>query len=145
MRQKLLDHPHRSVQVDLDLARYVVHIASLIEIQVAHDAGVVDERIERGKLRDYATVQGRYRRRIANVAFDGMDAGHRPLSGIELFLVAASDDNRVAPLKKLLRQFKANTARSTGYENGSFFQFHFRLLCVWLIFACLLESNPYTL
>jgi len=59
---------------------------------------------------------------------------------IELFLVATSDENRVAPLKKLLRQFKADTARATGYENGLFFQFHFRLLCVWLIFACLLES-----
>jgi hypothetical protein len=52
MRQELLHHPHWPVQVDLDLARYVVQIVSLIEIQVAHDAGVVDERIERGKLRD---------------------------------------------------------------------------------------------
>jgi hypothetical protein len=31
MRQKLLHHAHRPVQVDLDLARYVVQIASLIE------------------------------------------------------------------------------------------------------------------
>jgi hypothetical protein len=37
LRQELLDHPHRPVQVDLDLARHVVQIASLIEVQVSHD------------------------------------------------------------------------------------------------------------
>jgi hypothetical protein len=96
-----------------------------LKVQIAHYACVVDERIERGKLREYAAVQGRYRRWIANVALDGMDAGHRPLSGIELLLVAASDDNRVALLKKLLRQFKADTARSTGYKNGLSFPVSF--------------------
>ena len=59
-------------------------------------------------------MQCRYRCRIAHVALEGMDAGQRLLGGIELFLVAAGDDNRVAPLKKLLRQFKADTARSAG-------------------------------
>src|ERR1700722_11207137 len=80
MRQELLHHPHRSVQVDLDLARYVVQIASLIEVQVAHDACVVDERIERGKLREHAGIQVRDRRRIAYVALEGTDAGERPLA-----------------------------------------------------------------
>ena len=69
-----------------------------------------------------------------------MDAWERPLGGIELFLVATSDDDRVALLKKLLRQFKADTARSTGYENGLFFEFHFQAPLRLVIFACLLES-----
>ena len=85
MRQKLMHHPHRPVQVDLDLARYVVQLAGLIEVQVAHDAGVIDERIERGKSGEHAGVQCRYRRRIAHVALEGMDAGQRPRGGIELF------------------------------------------------------------
>jgi hypothetical protein len=71
-------------------------------------------------LREHAGIQVRDRRRIAYVALEGTDAGERPLGGIELFLVATSDENRVAPLKKLLRQFKADTARATGYENGFF-------------------------
>jgi hypothetical protein len=112
----------------------------LVEVQVAHDAGVIDERIERGKSGEHAGVQCRYRRRIAHVALEGMDAGQRPRGGIELFLVAASDHNRVAPLKKLLRQFKADTARSTGYENGLFFQFHFQAPLL-----AFLNPNPYTL
>jgi hypothetical protein len=40
----------------------------------------------------------------------------------------------------LLRQFEADTARSTGYENGLFFEFHFQAPLRLVIFACLLES-----
>jgi transposase len=49
MRQELLDHPHRPAQVNLDLARHVVQVAVLIEVQVAHDAGIVDDALPRAK------------------------------------------------------------------------------------------------
>jgi DNA-binding HxlR family transcriptional regulator len=45
---------------------------------------------------------------------------------------------------KLLRQLKADAARSTGYQNGLFFQFHFRGSLRLLDRACL-NPNPYTL
>src|SRR5260370_40899423 len=48
MRKKLLDHPNRPAQVDVDLARYIFRIAVFIELQVAHDPGVVDELTELG-------------------------------------------------------------------------------------------------
>jgi len=53
---RLLHHPHRPAQVDLDLARHVVQVAILIEIQISHDTGVIDEGIECRKLRKYAVV-----------------------------------------------------------------------------------------
>jgi hypothetical protein len=49
--QELLNHLDRPAQVDLNFARYVVQVvASLIEVQVSYDPGVINERIERRKL-----------------------------------------------------------------------------------------------
>jgi hypothetical protein len=45
VRQELLDHSHRSVQVDLDFAHHVAQIAILVEVQISHDPGIVEERI----------------------------------------------------------------------------------------------------
>jgi hypothetical protein len=84
----------------------------VIEIQVSHDPGVVDERIERRKFRKHAVVQRRYRARIAYIALKGVDAGECSLGRIELFLVSASNDYRVTALVKLLRQFKADAVQS---------------------------------
>ena len=75
MRQKLLDHPHRPAQVDLDLTRHVGEVAVLVEALIAHDAGVVDEGVERRKLRHDALVERRDGRRIAHVALHDMHVG----------------------------------------------------------------------
>ena len=101
MRQKLLNHPDRPTAVDFDPARYILQIAHLVEIQVAHDPGVVDERIECRKLRERAFVQRRYCAGIANIALEGMGAGEHPAGGVESFLIAASNDYRVTSLVKL--------------------------------------------
>jgi len=49
-----------------------------------------------------------------------VDTGERQVGRIELFLVAARNDDGVTPLMKLLRQLKPNAARSTGYQDGPF-------------------------
>ena len=126
MRQKLLNHPDRLAAVDFDLARYILQIAHLVDIQVAHDPGVVDERIECRKLREHAFVQRRYCAGIADIALEGMDDGEHPSAGVESFLIAASNDYRVTALVKLFCQLEANTARSTGYQNSSTLQLHGR-------------------
>src|SRR5208282_97188 len=145
MRQKLLDHPHRPAQVDFYFARHVVQVAGLIELQVAHYPRVVDEGIESGKLREHAGVQRRYRAWIANIALEGMDAGKRPLGGVKLCLVAAGNDDRVASLEKLVRQFKADAACSSSYQDGPLFQFHGETPCVSLIVVASHTLALYTL
>ena len=57
-------------------------------------------------------MERRDRSRIADIALESVDSGQRPLGMIELFLIPAGDDDRVTTLKKLLRQFKADAARS---------------------------------
>jgi hypothetical protein len=82
MRQELLDHAHRPAQIDLDFARHVVQVAILIEIKVAHDAGVVDEHIESRELSEHAVMQRCDSRRITDIALKHMDTGQRALGGI---------------------------------------------------------------
>ena len=55
-----------------------------------------------------------------------MDAGQCPLGSVELYLVPAGYDDRVSPLKKLLRQFEADAARSTGYQDSPLLKLHVR-------------------
>jgi hypothetical protein len=78
MWQKLLDHSHRSAQVDLNLARHIRQIAGLIEFQVAHDPGVIDEGIERRKLREHALVQDCCVAGVADIALQNQTAS-RPV------------------------------------------------------------------
>ena len=96
MRQELLHHADGSAQVDLDLARHVGEIAVFVEVQVAHDPGVVDQGIQSRKPGQDLCVQSRDGGGIAHVAAKDMDAGERPLGRVEFFLVAAGDDDCVA-------------------------------------------------
>jgi hypothetical protein len=58
-------------------------------------------------------VQRRYRAGIADIALEGVDAVERPFDRIELFLIAAGDDQRITALVKLLRQFEPDATGST--------------------------------
>ena len=101
VRQELLHHADGPAQVDLDLARHVAQIAVVIEVQVAHDPGVVDQGVQGREPGDNLGVQSRDGGGIAHVAAKDVDAGQCPPGRVEFFLVAAGDDDRVATGQEL--------------------------------------------
>jgi len=96
MREELLDHPHRPAQVDLDLARHVFQGVASVEVQVPHDPGLVDARVE---------------------------AGEGALGLGQLPPVPAGDQDRAAALEELPRQLKADAARPARDQGGLFVSF----------------------
>ena len=128
MGQKLLDHAHRATQIDVDLAGDIFQGAVGVYVEVAHDAGVVDEDVERGEGEADALLQGGDGRCIADVALKGMEAGERAPCLIETVLFAARYDDYVVSRKELSRQLKADAAGAACDKNRSLRQSYGNLL-----------------
>ena len=69
MRQELLHHANRPVQIDLNLSSDVFEASSIgVNIDLTHDAGVVDQNVELRKLVGDLFVKSGDCFRIGNVA-----------------------------------------------------------------------------
>ena len=124
VRQELLHHADGTAQVDLDLARHVAQIAVVVEVQVAHDPGVVDQRVQSREPGYDLCEQSGDGGGIAHVAAKDVDAGQRPPGRVEFVLVAAGDDDRVVAGQELSGQFETDAARAAGDQNRSLREFH---------------------
>src|ERR1700727_972653 len=96
MRQELLHHANRPAQIDLDLSSDVFEASSfVVNVDLTHDAGVVDQNVERRKLFGDLVVKSGDRFRIRKVASKGVKIWKGRFRTVHLSSIAARDKNRV--------------------------------------------------
>src|SRR5258708_30477100 len=118
MRQELLHHANRSAQIDINLSGDVFEASSfVVNIDLTHDAGVVDQNVELRKLFSDLFVKGGDRLRIGNVASKGVNFWKGRLHTVHLGLIAAADKNRVAKCRELPGEFVTNAVASASDQN----------------------------
>src|SRR5260370_31221629 len=96
MRQELFHHANRPAQIDFNLASDIFEASSfVVNIDLTHDAGVVDQNVELRKLMSDLFVKSGDRFRIGNVALKGVNFWKGRFRTVHLGLIAAPDKNRV--------------------------------------------------
>src|SRR6202035_5904931 len=96
----------------------------VVNIDLTHDAGVVDQNVELGKLFGYVFVQSGDRFRIGNVALKGVNFWKGRFYTVHLGLIAAGDKNRVTECRELAREFVTDAAAAAGDQNRIAREFH---------------------
>src|SRR6266481_1759208 len=96
----------------------------VVNIDLTHDAGVVDQNVELGKLFGYLFVKSGDRVRIGNVASKGVNFWKGRFRTVHLSLIAACDKNRVTKRRELLGEFVTDSAGTTGDQNRIALEFH---------------------
>src|ERR1700686_5772438 len=92
MRQELFHHANRPAQIDFNLSSDVFEASSfVVNIDRAHDAGVVDQNVELRKLFGDLFVKRGDRFRIGTVALKGVDFWKGRFRTVNLSLIAARD------------------------------------------------------
>src|SRR6202040_1578477 len=96
MRQKSFHHANRPAQIDFNLSSDVFEASSfVVKIDLTHDAGVVDQNVELGKLSGDLFVKSGDRFRTGNVASKGVNCWKGRFHTVHLSLIAARDKNLV--------------------------------------------------
>src|SRR6266478_499736 len=112
MRQELFHHANRPAQIDFNLSSDVFEASSfVVNIDLTHDAGVVDQNVELRKLFGDLFVKSGDRFRIGNVASRGVNFWKGRFRTVHLCLIAARDQNRVA---RELHNFTSLSGRPTA-------------------------------
>src|SRR6202040_3619388 len=125
MRQELFHHANRPAQIDFNLSGDVFEAASfVVNIDLTHDAGVVDQDIEPRKLFGDLFIKGGDRFRIGNVALKGVKFWKGRFRTVQLSLIAARDKNRVTKCRELFGEFVTNAAGAAGDQNRIATEFH---------------------
>src|ERR1700686_1014752 len=125
MRQELFHHANRPAQIYFNLSRDVFEASTfVVNIDLTHDAGVVDQNVELGKLSGDLFVKSGNRFRIGNVASKGMNLWKGRFRTVHLSLIATGDKNRVAKRRKLFGEFVADATGTTGDHNRMVPEFH---------------------
>ena len=88
-----------------------------MNIDRAHDAGVVDQNIELGKLFGDLFVKSGDRFRIGHVASKGVNFWKGRFRTVHLCLIAARDKNRVPKCRELFGEFVTDAAATPGDQN----------------------------
>src|SRR5258706_11420166 len=118
MRQELFHHANRPAQIDFNLASDVFEASSfVVNIDLTHDAGVVDQNVELGKLFGDLFVKSGDRFRIGNVASKGVNVWKGRFRTLQLSLVPARDKNRVTQCRELFGEFVSDAAGAAGDQN----------------------------
>src|SRR6266404_9495287 len=118
MRQELFHHANRAAQIDFNLSSDVFEASSfVVNIDLTHDAGVVDQNVELGKLLGDLFVKSGDRSRIGNVASKGVNFWQGRLRAVHLRLIAARDKNRVTKCHELFGEFVTDAAATAGDQN----------------------------
>src|SRR5260370_11581722 len=125
MRQELFDNANRPVQIDFNLSSDVFEASSfVVNIDLTHDAGVVDQNVELWKLSGDLFVKSGDRFRIGNVASKGVNFWKDRFRTVHLSLIAARDKNRVINCRELFREFVTDATGTTGDQNRIAPEFH---------------------
>src|SRR5712671_7539972 len=125
MRQELFHHANRSAQIDFNLSRDIFEASSfVVNIDLTHDTGVVDQNVELGKLCRYLFVKSGDRFRIGNVSLKGMNFWKGRFRTVHLSLITAGDKNRVAKRRELFGEFVTDATGTTGDQNRIAPEFH---------------------
>src|SRR5579864_2612715 len=125
MRQELFDHPNQPAQIDFNLASEVFEASTfVVNIDLTHDAGVVDQNVELGKLLSDLFVKSGDRFRIGNVASKGVNCWESRFRSVHLRLIAARDKNRVTKCSELFGKFVTDAAATAGDQYRIAREFH---------------------
>src|SRR5579864_3124271 len=125
MRQELFHHANRPDQIDFNLASDVFEASTfVVNIDLTHDAGVVDQNVELGKLSGDLFVKSGDRFRIGHVASKGVNVWKGRFRTVHLRLIAARDKNRVTKCSELFGEFVTDAAGSAGNQNRIAGEFH---------------------
>ena len=90
MRQELFHHANRPAQIDFNLSSDVFQASSfIVNIDLTHNAGVVDQKVELGKLFGDLSVKSSDLFRIGNVASKGVNFWIGRFRAVHLSLIAA--------------------------------------------------------
>src|ERR1700684_1653598 len=130
MRQKLFHHANRPAQIDFNLSSDVFEASGfVVDIDLTHDAGVVDQNVELGKLFGDLFVKSGDRFRIGNVALKGVNFWKGRFRTVHLGLIAARDKNRVTKRRELFGEFVTDAAGAAGDQNRIALEFHGKIPC----------------
>src|ERR1700674_2144721 len=125
MRQELFHHANRTAQIDFNLSSDVFEASSfVVNIDLTHDAGVVDQNVELRKLFGDPFVKSGDRFRIGNVASKGVNIWKGRFRAVHLSLIAARDKNRVTKCRELFGEFVTDAAGTAGDQNRIAREFH---------------------
>src|SRR3984893_7845027 len=118
MRQELFHYANRPAQIDFNLSSDVFEASSfVVNIDLTHDAGVVDQNVELRKLFGDIFVKSDDRFRIGNVASKGVSFWKGRFRTVHLSLIAARDKNRVTKCRELFGEFVTDAAGAAGDQN----------------------------
>src|SRR5271154_1739491 len=118
MRQELFHHANRPAQIDFNLSSDVFEASSfVVNIDLTHDASVVDQHVKLGKLFGDLFVKSGDRFRIGNVASKGVNFWQVRFRTVHLSLIAARDKNRVTKCRELFGEFVTYATGTTGDQN----------------------------
>src|ERR1700680_4577543 len=125
MRQELFHHANRSAQIDFNLSRDVFEASSfVVNIDLTHDAGVVDQNVELRKLFGDLFVKSGDRFRIGNVALKGVNFWKGRFRTVHPSLIAARDKNLITKRRELFGEFVTDAAGAAGDQNRIALEFH---------------------
>src|SRR6202022_4094414 len=125
MRQEFFHHANRPAQIDFNLPSDVFEASSfVVNIDLMHDTGVVDQNVELRKLFDDVFVKSGDRFRIRNVASKGVTFGKGRFRTVQLSLITARDKNRVTKCRELFSEFVTDAAGTAGDQNRIAREFH---------------------
>src|SRR5258708_10099254 len=125
MWQELLHHANRPAQIDFNLSSDVFEASSfVVNIDLTHDAGVVDQNVELRKLFGDLFVKSGDRFRIGNVALKDVNFGKGRLRTVQLSVIAARDKNRVGQCRELFGEFVTDAAGTAGDQNRIAHELH---------------------
>src|SRR6201998_3022694 len=125
MRQELFHHANRPAQIDFNLSTYFFEASGfVVNIDLTHDAGVVDQNVEFGKLFGDLFVKSGDRFLIGNVAAKGVNFWKGRFRTVHLSLIAARDKNRVTKRRELFAEFVTDAAATAGDQNRIAPEFH---------------------
>ena len=127
VRQKLHYHPDRPVQVDVHSLGNVLRVGTEgMQIDLAHNASIVDEYVEPRKLRNDSPVQARDGSGITNIALNRLQSGNFVARGVERGKGATCDDDGVLSFDELRRKLQAGATRTICDQDCSVMQFQGR-------------------
>src|SRR6202521_1645813 len=125
MRQELFHHANRPAQIDFNLSSDVFEASRfVVNIDLTHDAGVVDQNVELRKLFGDIFVKSGDRFRIGNVASKGVNFWKGGFRTVQLSLIAARDKNRVTKCRELFGEFVTDAAGTAGDQDRIACEFH---------------------
>src|SRR6195256_3815097 len=118
MRQELFHHTNRPAQIDFNLSSDVFDAFSFVlNIDLTHDAGVVDQNVELRRLFGDLFVKSGDRFRIGNVALKGVNFWKGRFRTVHLSLIAARDEDRVTKSGELFGELVTDAAGAAGDQN----------------------------